>query len=54
MLVSVDFETMWTLLKLFSPLVKVLRRVDGDKPSIGFLYGNLEKAREKLKKTSLK
>ena len=37
-------------LKLFSPLVKVLRRVDGDKPSMGFLYDDLERAKEDIKK----
>jgi len=29
-------------------LVKVLRRVDGDKPSMGFLYGDLDNAKEKI------
>ena len=37
-------------LKLFSPLVKVLRRVDGDKPSMGFLYDDLERAKEDIRK----
>nr|XP_011470559.1 PREDICTED: uncharacterized protein LOC101302707 [Fragaria vesca subsp. vesca] len=40
-------------LKVFAPLVKVLRLVDGDrKPSMGFVYGELQKAREEIKKTS--
>ena len=37
-------------LKVFAPLFKVLRLVDGDKrPSMGFLYGELLKAREEIK-----
>ncbi|KAL5733434.1 hypothetical protein ACOSQ2_033126 [Xanthoceras sorbifolium] len=37
-------------LKVFAPLVKVLRLVDGDvKPSMGFLYGELKNAKEKIK-----
>ena len=37
-------------LKVFSPLVKVLRLVDGDrKPSMGFVYGELSRAREEIK-----
>ncbi|KAL9658954.1 hypothetical protein QQ045_015582 [Rhodiola kirilowii] len=37
-------------LKVFAPLFKVLRLADGDqKPSIGFLYGELLKAREEIK-----
>ncbi|GKC98200.1 putative transcription factor/ chromatin remodeling BED-type(Zn) family protein [Tanacetum coccineum] len=40
-------------LKVISPLVKVLRLVDGDqKPSIGFLYGELKKQRRILKRLS--
>nr|XP_011468457.1 PREDICTED: uncharacterized protein LOC101302773 [Fragaria vesca subsp. vesca] len=39
-------------LKVFAPLVKVLRLVDGDrKPSMGFVYGEQQKAREEIKKT---
>ena len=30
--------------------MKVLRRVDGDKPSIGFHYDDLERAKEEIKK----
>jgi len=37
-------------LKVFEPLVKVLRLVDGDvKPSMGFLYGELVKAKREIK-----
>ncbi|CAM8936807.1 unnamed protein product [Rhodiola kirilowii] len=37
-------------LKVFAPLFKVLRLADGDqKPSMGFLYGELLKAREEIK-----
>ncbi|XP_024200409.1 uncharacterized protein LOC112203718 [Rosa chinensis] len=37
-------------LKVFAPLFKVLRLVDGDKkPSMGFLYGELLKAKEDIK-----
>ena len=37
-------------LKVFAPLVKVLRLVDGDrKPSMGFVYGELNKAKEEIK-----
>ncbi|KAL5734909.1 hypothetical protein ACOSP7_032770 [Xanthoceras sorbifolium] len=37
-------------LKVFAPLVKVLRLVDGDvKPFMGFLYGELKNAKEKIK-----
>ncbi|KAH7666003.1 Ribonuclease H-like protein [Dioscorea alata] len=37
-------------LKVFAPLVRVLRLVDGDKkPSMGFLYGELLHAKEEIK-----
>nr|XP_011458667.1 PREDICTED: uncharacterized protein LOC101299743 [Fragaria vesca subsp. vesca] len=37
-------------LKVFAPLVKVLRLVDGDKkPSMGFVYGELYRAKEEIK-----
>jgi len=37
-------------LKVFAPLVKVLRLVDGDKkPAMGFLYGELQKAKIDIK-----
>jgi len=37
-------------LKVFEPLVKVLRLVDGDvKPSMGFVYGELLKAKKEIK-----
>ncbi|TQE10621.1 hypothetical protein C1H46_003734 [Malus baccata] len=37
-------------LRVFEPLFKVLRLVDGDKkPSMGFLYGELQKARNEIK-----
>ncbi|XP_050387268.1 uncharacterized protein LOC126803514 [Argentina anserina] len=37
-------------LQVFEPLVKVLRLVDGDKrPSMGFLYGELQEARKEIK-----
>ncbi|KAK2645550.1 hypothetical protein Ddye_020745 [Dipteronia dyeriana] len=39
-----------TCLKVFAPLVRVLRLVDGDqKPYMGFLYGKLIKAKEEIK-----
>ena len=46
--------TFWEDVKLclsdFEPLVKVLRLVDGDvKPSMGFLYGELLKAKREIK-----
>ncbi|KAG5522682.1 hypothetical protein RHGRI_034729 [Rhododendron griersonianum] len=34
--------------KLFAPLVKVLRLVDGDRPSMGFVYGELQKAKQEI------
>ncbi|AQK99346.1 hAT transposon superfamily protein [Zea mays] len=38
------------MLAIFEPLVKVLRLVDGDvKPSMGFLYGELLKAKREIK-----
>ncbi|CAN0918425.1 hypothetical protein LINGRAHAP2_LOCUS30877 [Linum grandiflorum] len=37
-------------LKIFEPLVKLLRLVDGDvKPSMGFVYGELLKAKKEMK-----
>ncbi|KAL5826990.1 hypothetical protein ACOSQ3_018835 [Xanthoceras sorbifolium] len=37
-------------LKVFAPLVKMLRLVDGDiKPSMDFLYGELRKEKEDIK-----
>lgn len=37
-------------LKVFAPLVKVLRLADGDKkPAMGFIYGELQKARNDIK-----
>ena len=46
--------TFWKDVKLtltvFEPLVKVLRLVDGDvKPSMGFIYGELLKAKREIK-----
>ncbi|XP_050157550.1 uncharacterized protein LOC126631471 [Malus sylvestris] len=39
-------------LKVFEPLFKLLRIVDGDKkPSMGFLYGELQKAKMEIKGT---
>ncbi|CAN6716044.1 unnamed protein product [Malus baccata var. baccata] len=39
-------------LKVFEPLFKLLRIVDGDKkPSMGFLYGELQKAKMEIKET---
>ncbi|KAH6831550.1 hypothetical protein C2S53_015076 [Perilla frutescens var. hirtella] len=39
-----------TELKVFTPLIKVLRIADGDtKPSMGFLYGELIQAKEDIK-----
>ncbi|KAG5542347.1 hypothetical protein RHGRI_022029 [Rhododendron griersonianum] len=35
-------------LKVFAPLVKVLRLVDGDSPSMGFVYGELQKAKQEI------
>ena len=38
-------------LRVFTPLVKVLRLVDGEeKPSMGFVYGELLKAMDDIKK----
>lgn len=50
-MLSLSFWNGVTLcLKVFAPLFKVLRLVDGDKkPSMGFLYGELEKAKEEIK-----
>ena len=37
-------------LKVFAPLVRVLRLVDGDrKPSMGFLYGELKLAKNDIR-----
>ena len=37
-------------LKVFEPLVSLLRLVDGDvKPSIGFVYGEIVKAKKQIK-----
>ncbi|KAL5711127.1 hypothetical protein ACHQM5_021618 [Ranunculus cassubicifolius] len=37
-------------LKVFAPLVRVLRLVDGDrKPAMGFVYGELKQAKEDIK-----
>jgi hypothetical protein len=46
--------TFWNNVKMclsvLEPLVKVLRLVDGDvKPSIGFLFGELTKAKREVK-----
>jgi len=39
-------------LKVFEPLVKVLRLVDGDvKPSMGYVYGELLKAKKEIKES---
>ncbi|CAN6579051.1 unnamed protein product [Malus baccata var. baccata] len=58
-----DLKVMWHMsshfwsgvllcLKVFEPLFKVLRIVDGDKkPSMGFLYGELQKAKMEIKET---
>ena len=48
---NIDFWNGVTMcLKVFAPLEKVLRLVDGDiKPSMGFLYGELIKAKEEIK-----
>ena len=36
--------------KVFAPLVKVLRLVDGDvRPAMGFVYGELKKAKDEIK-----
>ncbi|XP_019158581.1 PREDICTED: uncharacterized protein LOC109155351 [Ipomoea nil] len=41
-----------TCLKVFAPLVRVLRLVDCDsKPSMGFVYGELMRAKEEIKHT---
>ena len=38
-------------LRVFTPLVKMLRLVDGEeKPSMGFIYGELLKAKDDIKK----
>ncbi|XP_075479611.1 uncharacterized protein LOC142520502 [Primulina tabacum] len=50
-LMSMSFWNGVTLcLKIFAPLVRVLRLVDGDrKPSMGFLYGEFLRAKEDIK-----
>lgn len=35
-------------ISIFAPLVKVLRRADGDEPSMGWLYGDMLKAKEEI------
>ncbi|KAF7140714.1 hypothetical protein RHSIM_Rhsim06G0097500 [Rhododendron simsii] len=35
-------------LKVFAPLVKVFRLVDEDRPSMGFVYGELQKAKQEI------
>lgn len=46
-------KTFWTKAEdivLFSePLVKVLRMVDGDKPTLGFIYEAMDQAKEAIK-----
>ncbi|PWA16752.1 hypothetical protein CTI12_AA630460 [Artemisia annua] len=51
MVLSTAFWTgITTCLKVFAPLVKVLRMVDADwKPSMGFIYGELRKATQEIK-----
>ncbi|VVB17726.1 unnamed protein product [Arabis nemorensis] len=40
-----------TCLKVFAPLVEVLRLVDGDqRPTMGFLHGELEEAKKEIRK----
>ena len=48
-IVSPSFWSGVTLcLKVFAPLVKVLRMVDADwKPSMGFIYGELKRAKKR-------
>ncbi|PSS14347.1 Pescadillo like [Actinidia chinensis var. chinensis] len=50
-MLSMSFWNGVTLcLKVFAPLVQVLRLIDGDrKPSMGFLYGELKQAKEEIK-----
>ncbi|GKB74361.1 uncharacterized protein Tco_0935773 [Tanacetum coccineum] len=50
MVLSSSFWAGVTLcLKVFAPLVKVLRMVDADwKPSMGFIYGELKKAKKEI------
>jgi hypothetical protein len=35
-------------INIFERLVEVLRRVDGDVPAMGFLYGGLEEAKKEI------
>ncbi|KAF7135096.1 hypothetical protein RHSIM_Rhsim08G0134200 [Rhododendron simsii] len=35
-------------LKVFAPLLKVLQLVDGDRPSMGFVYGELQKVKQEI------
>ncbi|CAH1441575.1 unnamed protein product [Lactuca virosa] len=53
MVTSVQFWSgMTQCLKVFSPLVKVLRMVDADwKPSMGFVYGEIKIAKEEIIKS---
>ncbi|XP_042454068.1 uncharacterized protein LOC122038398 [Zingiber officinale] len=48
-----DFwNSMDLCLRIFTPLVKVLRLVDGEeKPSMGFVYGEILNAKEEIRKT---
>ncbi|XP_022571064.1 uncharacterized protein LOC111213558 [Brassica napus] len=42
-----------SVLKIFSPLVKVLRLADGEKvPSLGFIYGEIIEAKNSIKEAS--
>jgi hypothetical protein len=41
-------------INIFEPLVEVLRRVDGDVPAMGFLYGDLKKQKKKLPSDTMK
>nr|KYP31724.1 hypothetical protein KK1_047812 [Cajanus cajan] len=41
------------ILKVFEPLVKVLRPVDGDeKPTMGFIYEAIDRAKQSIQKSS--
>ncbi|KAJ1254347.1 hypothetical protein BS78_K080000 [Paspalum vaginatum] len=50
MLSTPFWKSVLVCLKVFEPLVRLLRLVDGDvKPSMGFLYGELLKAKKEIK-----
>ncbi|XP_013588957.1 PREDICTED: uncharacterized protein LOC106297221 [Brassica oleracea var. oleracea] len=47
------WSSVTVVLRIFSPLVKVLRLADGEKvPSLGFIYGEIVEAKKSIKETS--